>query len=993
MKNHSTTGNVALREGDVIGGYVVTRTAGLDEINAIYYRLLHKATGAQHIHIANDDRENTFAVAFKTVPKDSTGVAHILEHTVLCGSRKFPVRDPFFSMIKRSLNTFMNAFTASDWTMYPFTTQNQKDYYNLMDVYLDAAFFPNIEVLSFMQEGHRMELDEQSRLVYKGVVYNEMKGAMSSQDQVMVRSLLNALYPETTYRFNSGGDPSVIPELTHEQMKAFHKQHYHPSNAFFYTYGSLPLQDHLRLIEEKILSRFDSIDPQTDVPSQPRWKKPVQVSYSYPLDPNEDHSGKCQVALAWLTADIKDSFEILSLFLLEQILLGNSASPLRKALIESGIGTALSDGTGFDADNRDTLFSCGLKGVSAESEDRIEELIFSVLNDLATNGVPRQMIESAIHQIEFHRKEVTNSPHPYGIKLLLSMSSNWFHGGDPENILLLDSDLNQIWEKLAKEPFFENKIRQHFLDNNHRVRLLLKPDGQMAEAEKKRVRKELEAIQEKLAPEDLETIKQYTEKLVRLQDMEEDLTCLPTLSREDIPPDVSIVKASDAYPGAVSECYEQPTSGIFYFSAAAGAGGVEKDLIPLLPFFCSSFTRVGTKDHDYTEMAQLIDLYTGGVGLSPQARTSFGPDNESLPFVSFGGKCLVRNLEKMFGIIAELFGRVDFSDLNRLKSLLLEYQAGMESMIVNNGHRLAISLASRNFTPSAALGELWNGVHQLKTIQSITQKFMGTQQTDTELQKLAQDLSRIGKSLFQSANLRTALIGDESMLSSGIDLVQSVYEGIPDGTSDFFRMPSISIDSELPREGWSTSSAVSFVAGMFKTVRMNHPDAPVLSVISKLIRSMYLHREIREKGGAYGGFAVYNSEDGLFGYASYRDPHILQTLNAFKEVPEFIRSGKYDEEDIKEAIFQVCSEIDKPDTPGVAGRKAFFRKIISLSDDTRIKFKKNLVQVNRKKVMSVSEKYFHYREDQHAIAVISGEDKILASNQKLGEKALSLHKI
>ncbi|RPJ79936.1 MAG: peptidase M16, partial [Deltaproteobacteria bacterium] len=449
MKNHSTTGNAAFHEGDVIGGYVVTRTARLDEIQAFYYRLLHKATGAQHIHIANDDRENTFSVAFKTVPKDSTGVAHILEHTVLCGSRKFPVRDPFFSMIKRSLNTFMNAFTASDWTMYPFTTQNQKDYYNLMDVYLDAAFFPNIEVLSFMQEGHRMELDEQSRLVYKGVVYNEMKGAMSSQDQVMVRSLLNALYPETTYRFNSGGDPAVIPELTHEQLKAFHTRYYHPSNSFFYTYGSLPLPDHLRFIEEKILSRFDSIDPQTDVPSQSRWKQPVQVSYSYPLEPAEDHSRKCQVALAWLTADIKDSFEVLTLLLLEQILLGNSASPLRKALIESGIGTALSDGTGFDADNRDTLFSCGLKGVTAESADRIEELIVKVLNDLATDGVPRQLVESAIHQIEFHRKEVTNSPHPYGIKLLLTMSSNWFHGGDPEKVLLFDADLKQIWERLA----------------------------------------------------------------------------------------------------------------------------------------------------------------------------------------------------------------------------------------------------------------------------------------------------------------------------------------------------------------------------------------------------------------------------------------------------------------------------------------------------------------------------------------------------------------
>jgi Zn-dependent M16 (insulinase) family peptidase len=993
MKKNPKIENSVIAEGDVFGGYVVEQTAKLEEVDAFYCRLLHKATGAKHIHIANDDKENTFAVAFKTVPEDSTGVAHVLEHTVLCGSKKFPVRDPFFSMIKRSLNTFMNAFTASDWTMYPFTTQNRKDYYNLMDVYLDAAFFPNIEELSFMQEGHRMELDEQSKLVYKGVVYNEMKGAMSSQDQVMVRSILKALYPETTYRFNSGGDPVVIPELTHEQLKAFHKRHYHPSNAFFYTYGDLPLEDHLSTIEEKILNHFDAIDPKTDVTSQPRWEKPGQVSYSYPLDSSEDHSKKCQVAVSWLTADIKDSFEILALMLLEQVLLGNAASPLRKALIESGIGTALSDGTGFDADNRDTLFSCGLKGVSESSADQIEDIIFTVFNDLAENGVPRQMVESAIHQIEFHRKEVTNSPYPYGIKLLLSLSGGWFHGGDPKKILLFDEDLKKLWGKLDQEPFFENKIRQYFLDNNHRVRLLLKPDGQMAENEKARVQKELSAIQEQLTQADLATIKQYTDKLVELQDTEEDLSCLPTLSRDDILPDVSVVKASDSYVDSVSECYEQATSGIFYFSAAAGAGGLEKDLIPLLPFFCSSFSRVGTTDHDYMEMAQLIDMYTGGVGLIPQARTSFGETGESLPFVSFGAKCLVRNLEKMFEIIAEFFGKVDFFNLKRLKTLLLEYQTGMESMIVINGHRLAISLASRNFTPTAALGELWSGVHQLKTIQSITCKFTGKEQTDIELQKLAENLSQIARTVFQSANLKTALVGEGRTLPSAIDLVPSIFKEIPKGKRSYFKMPHISIDSMIPREGWSTSSSVSFVAGIFKAVRMNHEDAPALSVISKILRSMYLHREIREKGGAYGGFAVYNSEDGLFGYASYRDPHILLTMDAFKGAATFIKSGKYNDEDIKEAILQVCSEIDRPDTPSVAGRKAFFRKIISLSDDTRIAFKKNLLQLDRQKVMAAAEKYFDYSEDQQAITVISGEDKIVAANERLGDQKLLLNKI
>jgi len=353
--------NPGLKAGDRINDYRIEQVETLKEISAVFYALKHLTTGAKHIHIGNEDAENTFSVAFKTIPKDSTGVAHILEHTALCGSRKFPVRDPFFSMLKRSLSTFMNAFTASDWTMYPFSTQNKKDFYNLMDVYLDAAFFPKLDGLSFKQEGHRLEIDDTDqgqdaeipRLIYKGVVYNEMKGAMSSPDQVMARSILKALYPSSTYQFNSGGEPAEIPTLTYEQLKEFHRQHYHPSNAFFYTYGNLPLQDHLAFIEDKVLRQFKRIDPDTEVAAQPRWKQPLSVTYPYPFDKNEDSTQKYRVCVAWLTADIKDSFEILTLTLLEQILLGNSASPLRKALIDSGLGSALCDGCGFDADNRD----------------------------------------------------------------------------------------------------------------------------------------------------------------------------------------------------------------------------------------------------------------------------------------------------------------------------------------------------------------------------------------------------------------------------------------------------------------------------------------------------------------------------------------------------------------------------------------------------------------------------------------------------------------
>ena len=990
------TNNSGLRVGDRIAEYRIERIELLKEISSIFYALKHLSTGARHVHISNDDNENTFSVAFKTVPRDSTGVAHILEHTVLCGSKEYAVRDPFFSMLKRSLSTFMNAFTASDWTMYPFSTQNGKDFYNLMGVYLDAVFFPRLEELSFKQEGHRLETEKNPaghdpadhRLVYKGVVYNEMKGAMSSPDQVMVRSILKALFPSSTYRYNSGGDPAEIPSLSHKQLKAFHRRHYHPSNSFFYTYGNLPLKDHLDFIEEQVLNQFNRIDPGTDVASQSRWKSPRSVSYPYPFDPNEDATKKYQVCLAWLTADIQDTFEVLALTLLEQILLGNSASPLRKALIDSALGSALCDGTGFDADNRDTLFVAGLKDVEGTAADKIEKVIVDLLRDLVKKGIDTNLIDAAIHQIEFHRKEITNTPYPYGIKLLLTFSGSWFHGGDPVKILNFDADLAKLQNELAKGPFFENSIQKYFLDNSHRVLLALSPDQEMEQNETRRVRAELGRIVKELSPSDIDRIQQDAEALTRLQETEEDVSCLPTLQREDIPPSVPIIKESASEDTVKASLYNAATSGIFYFAAAAGTGLLSAERLPLAPFFCYALSRMGTTKRDYVEMAQRIDAYTGGIGSSTHARTRFDGDGKCVPFISFNGKSLVRNQEPMFDIIQELLHHSDFSNLTRLKSILLEYRAGLEAMVIHSGHRLAISLAARNLSSTRMLSETWNGVHQLQTIKRLTDDI-----TEQDLIALADNLSVIGSTLFTQKNFQMALIGEDSTMTGAHSCARSLFDGFKPGTDDGFKAPEITMVDGAIREGWSTSSAVSFVALAFETVRMAHEDAAALAVISKILRSMYLHREIREKGGAYGGFALYSPEDGLFSFASYRDPHIVSTLEAFDNAAAFIRSGSFSDEDVKEAILQVCSEIDKPDPPGPAARKAYYRKLISLGDEMRIRFKSRLLSLTRGQVMQAAGKYFDKNETQKAVAVISGEDKLRDANEKLTEKPLKLNRI
>ena len=969
--------NPGMRPGSLYFGYRLERILLLEDIQAVYYELGHLKTNARHIHISRNDPENTLGVAFKTIPTDSTGVAHILEHTALCGSAKFPVRDPFFSMLKRSLNTFMNAFTASDWTMYPFATQNRKDFYNLADVYMDAAFFPKLDLLSFKQEGHRMELVPENQLEYMGVVYNEMKGAMSSPDDVMIHAMLKELYPDTTYRYNSGGEPATIPSLTHEQLLDFHRRHYHPSNAYFYTYGNLPLTDHLEFINTKVMSAFDPIDPQTKIASQPRWDAPRKVQAFYPLEKSEDPADKNQVCVAWLLVDAGDSYQVLVLSLLEKILLGNAASPLRKALIDSGIGSALSDGSGFDPENQDTLFACGLKNVAASKAEEIEAVIFKTLEDLVKQGLDPKLVEAAIHQLEFRRREITNSPYPYGLRLLLTMTAAWFHGGDAFKVLCFDEHLQQIRQDIQDPCFFTKIIQRKLLDNNHRIVLTLSPDQSMASTEKARVKTELEGVLKRLTKEQISNLHEDAKDLTQRQTSFEDLSSLPTLTIADIPAKVPCVDANPEYDPSPAVCYCQPTGGIFYFTAIANLSLPPEDLLPLLPFFSFAFTKSGTAKRNYADMARQISAYTGGIGLSTGACTAYTPAGECLTFASLHAKCLDRNQTEMFSIINEMITNYAFKDLERLKSLLMEFKAGLESAIVRQGHHLAILKATRAFSKTAALREIWNGISQIQFIRKLALDF-----SKTNLQKLAENLEQLAGHLFCKNNLQIALVGGDKALKAAGPLSMEIFDDLATRV-DTFQPGEISISQEGIREGWTTTSAVAFVAQAFKAVRLHNPDAPCLTVSSKLLRSLFLHREIREKGGAYGGFCGYNSEDGLFTFGSYRDPHIVNTLKVYAQAHDFIRRGLYTQEDVNEAILQVCSELDKPDAPGEAARGAFFRKLIKLTDQDRLAFKQRLLKVTREEVMENAERYFDFDPDQQATAVIAGEEKLNQSNQHL----------
>ena len=459
----------------------------------------HRATGARHLHLAADDPHNAFMVAFLTVPQDSSGIAHILEHTALCGSQRYPVRDPFFMMIRRSLNTFMNAFTSSDWTAYPFASQNKKDFNNLLDVYLDATFFPLLNESDFAQEGHRLEFAQpdnpQSELLFKGVVFNEMKGALSSPVQRLGQELQHRLFPTTTYHHNSGGDPTVIPDLTHAQLKAFHARHYHPSNAIFLTYGDIPAAEHQARFETQALHQFQALPLDLAIPDERRYTAPVTDLIHYPLDGTDDLSDQTHIVLGWLLGPITDPMATLRARLLSDVLLDNSSSPLRHALETSQLGTAPSPLCGFDTATREATFVCGLEGSNPEAAEAVEQLIFDVLHQVVAQGAPQEAIDAALHQLELSEREITGDGFPYGLRLIMEALTPAIHGADPLPALDSDPLLEQLRAESRDPDFIPRLVRQLLLDNPHRVRLTMAPDAELSAKQAAAEQERLAAIQ------------------------------------------------------------------------------------------------------------------------------------------------------------------------------------------------------------------------------------------------------------------------------------------------------------------------------------------------------------------------------------------------------------------------------------------------------------------------------------------------------------------
>ncbi len=896
---------------------------------ARFYR--HLQTGAEVLSVSNEDDNKVFGISFRTPPSDSTGVAHILEHSVLCGSRKYPVKEPFVELIKGSLKTFLNAFTYPDKTCYPVASQNVQDFYNLVDVYLDAVFHPRIPPLIFQQEGWHYELEKpEDPLTIKGVVYNEMKGAYSSPDGLLSELSQQSLFPDVTYGLDSGGDPKVIPALTYEQFKLFHTRLYHPSNARIFFFGNDDPDRRLDILEE-YLKEFGKTAPDSAVRLQPRKSEPTRIVRAYAAgteDPADQNGQRGFVTVNWLLSESTDTDLNLAFQILEYVLLGMPGSPLKKALIDSGLGEDLA-GIGLETELRHMFFSTGLKGIRSEDAEKVEDLIFETLTRLVEEGIDPAAIEAGVNTIEFRLRENNYGNFPQGLVLMLRSLSTWLHDSDPTALLSFEAPLARVKEQLKSGGYFEGLIRRYLLENPHRSVVILKPEHGFGEKEQQEEDRHLEGIKSRMSEGDIASIIQNTATLQKMQstpDSPEALATIPVLKVSDLDRQNKLIPIEPGPVEGVQGFYHDLfTSGITYLDVGFNLRSLPQEYLPYAQLFGRALLEMGTDFHDYVALSQKISQKTGGIRPDVFTSTIHG-ENEPAVWLFLRAKSMVPQTVELADILGEVIGAVKLDNRERFRQIVLEEKAKQERRIVPNGHQFVNTRIRAHFNHADWAREVMAGINYFLFLKRLAGEI------DGNWGKVRKDLENVRRMLTNRSNMVFNLTVDRKELHSIEPAVHNFLKSLPNGSAD-----RKSWDPEpLPRyEGLMIPSQVNFVgkgADLYADGYRFHGSS---LVIVGYLRTSWLWERIRVQGGAYGGLCVFDRNSGVFSFLSYRDPNLRKTVDNFDGSAQFLRTANLSEDEVRKAIIGAIGDMDSYMLPDSKGYVSMLRHLTNDSEEHR----------------------------------------------------------
>lgn len=946
------------KPGEKLHGFTLVRSKHVPELELTALHLQHDKTGADYLHIARDDSNNVFSIGFKTNPPNDTGIPHILEHTTLCGSEKYPIRDPFFKMLPRTLSNFMNAFTASDHTFYPFATTNAQDFKNLMSVYLDSTLHPLLKESDFSQEGWRIgpenplaEDEAGKKLVFKGVVYNEMKGQMSDAGYLYYIRFHDHIFPDIN---NSGGDPQKITDLTYDQLKDFHRKNYHPSNAKLFTYGDMPIADHLQEVNAR-LGAFEKIAGDHQIHAPIELHGAHEVTLHGPLDPLVDADRQYKTSVSWTTGDTTDVVESFAIALLSTLLMDGYGSPLYRGLVETGMGADWSPNAGYDSSAKRGIFSIGLTGVKEADVPKLKARVQEILKETRDGGFDQTKIDGSLHQLELSLKHKTAN---FGFSMLNRLKPKWFNGVDPFDSLAWSETINAFQAKMAEGNYLEGLIDKYLLNDNT-LTFTMAPSPtygeEIAREEQERLSSRIEKAVEQAgskekAREDFE--KQEQALLVEQNKTNtEDLSCLPTVHVKDIPRAHESVAVRDSIASRVPiQWREAPTNGLTYFRAINTMENLPDELRELIPLFTDSIMRLGTKDMTMEQLEDLIKLKTGGVSVGYHSTPSPTDFERSSEGIIFTGMALDHNVPVMFDLITKLVQETNFDSAEaalRVRQLLQASADGVVNDIASSGHRFAMGYAEAGLTRSAWLRQQVSGLSQVKLITSLASRPESDQLVD-----VIDKLKQIQAFALTSANMRAAITcGSESVQENTIafeGFIGSMSTGSKTSPAD---RRKISQDSKtffpLPYQVYYGGLSVP-------TVSYTSPEGAPLQILSQLLTHKHLHHEIREKGGAYGGGAYSRALDGVFGFYSYRDPNPQNTMSIMRNAGRWATEKEWTDRDLEEAKISVFQGVDAPRSVNQEGMGRF---LSGITEEMKQHKREQLLDVSKAQVQDAAQKF------------------------------------
>lgn len=995
----------------LIHGFALEREQAIPELSATARIYRHAKTGGRLLSIISPDENKVFGVALRTPPRDSTGLPHILEHSVLCGSRKYPVKEPFVELIKGSLNTFLNALTFPDKTCYPVASANLQDFYNLVDVYLDAVFFPRLTENTLKQEGWHYDVEAPGApLAYKGVVFNEMKGVYSSPDSLLAEYSQRALFPDTCYGLDSGGDPERIPDLTFEQFMDFHTRLYHPSNAYAFFAGDDDPEKRLELLDA-YFSLFEAPapgQPDSGVALQPSFAAPRRSVHFYAADgameelddaddaPESPAGARAMCTVNFLLPEATDPDLSLALDVLEHVLIGLPSSPLRKALVDSGLGEDLTGG-GLETDLRQMAFSVGLKGLAVgkdgEAEaaaDKVEGLVLATLRALAEpsdeTGLHPDDIRAALNSVEFDLRENNTGSYPRGLVVFFEALSTWLYEGDPLAHLPFEGPLARLKARLAAgEKVFEGLIRTLFLDNPHRALVILLPDPGLGARREAAEQARLKAVADSLAPADLERLAQETSELRALQeapDAPEDLAKIPRLTLADLPRENARIpheRVDLPGTGATAFVHDLPTSGVVYLDLALDLAGVPDDLVPLAPILGRTLLEMGTRRSSFVDLSRSIAMTTGGLWAQTFVSSvrDKGPDHAAQRLF-LRGKATAANLPALLDLMGEVLLEADFSDTERLGRIILEAKARREQRLIPAGHTLAATRLKARFGVAQAMSEAMSGLSGLNFVRELAGRM------DTAPDGVVADLHRLLAHLLSRRGLLVNLTADAKAIGDALPRVGALAGSLP----DLAITPAARAIPVLPlREGLCLPAQVNYVAAGGNARALGLEPGATASVAAKFLRAGYLWERVRVQGGAYGASCAYSRLSGNLVFASYRDPNLGRTLDAYAGVGPYLASLDLDPSELEKSVIGSIGDMDHYMLPDAKGFTALARELTGEDTDYR--------QAAREAVLATSGKDFA-AFGQAVSAVMKDGPVVIAGGREALEKSglgLSLTKV